>query len=164
MVEFAIVAPLFLLLIVGGIEFVRALRIQTSLAYASRQITIAALRECLAPSAPANCVTTQTTRVYQAGSAMVSGLRLMMSIWDYNTSTLLCEQRSWSEAGVTFAPPYDHYNYPSLDLSQTIISDLCRDEQVLAVGEAFVEYEPLVPEVARLFGLERRVFRVALLA
>ena len=164
LVELAILAPLLLLLMVGGIEFVRALRLQTSLAYASRQLTIAALRECLAPAASTTCVADQTQLVFQASSNMGGGLRLMMSIWDYDPVLLECQQRTWSDAGITFGPPFQSNNLPNLSLSTPLIADLCRDEGVLAFGEALAEYQPLVPQIAALFGMRRKVFRAVLLA
>ena len=164
LVEIAILAPLLILLMVGGIEFVRALRLQTSLAYASRQLTIATLRECLAPAASSTCVADQTQLAFQASSSMVGDLRIMMSIWDYDPALLVCQQRTWSDAGVTFSPPYQSFNLPNLDLSIPLVADLCRDEGVLVFGEASVEYEPLVPHIAGLFGLRRKVFRAVLLA
>ena len=160
LVELVFVVPVLVVMLFGGIEYTRSLRMMSSLTNASKDITVNGVRRCVSATPYANCLTTGVNHVYvsHAGQGMLDGMRLTMSVWVYNAG--VCAMVMEAHQGVNFTAPFLNYNQPQLNATDPDYLAICQTEGSIILGEAAAEFKPLMPGISSLFGFGNKVLRV----
>lgn len=158
-VELAIVVPIVIIMLIGGIEFAQSLRVYESLVSINRQLNTALFRMCrVAPPAQAQtCINDELARLAASVSLTLPNVRLIASRWQFDLGT--CSMTHSGATGATI-PGYGttHITAALPEMLQS-----CQDQGVMYFGEVVVVHHPLVPSISSLLGIPSNgVYYVAL--
>lgn len=172
MLEFLIVLPLLLGLVAAGLEFSRSLRYYQSATALSRELTNIAYRECAnrPPLDTMVCLERVRAPLQIGGSKLVQGLELVVSMYEFDEPTGTYRRLGVSPLNAsTGASGVSQTKFAiaggtTLDgvagaltgtgligrLNQTTL----QRHRVVAIGEAFVPYSPVIRMVLGTFSAE----------
>ncbi len=158
-VELAIVVPIVVLMLLGGIEFAQSLRVYESLVSINRQLNTALFRMCLtrAPAQVQACIDNELTRVAATAPLSLPNVRLMASRWNFDLGT--CTMTHFGVAGATIPG----YATPRVSAALPEMLQSCQDQGVMYFGEVVIVHLPLVPYISSILGIPSNgVYYVAL--
>jgi len=170
-VEALLIIPLMLLIVLFGIEYARCMSLYSRLTAFSREAIVAAFRDCSAngyisltgqdpdalKAAVESCFKDLIETKMAAATAIIPGREVILSLYRYkkdeNPKALAFGQYKTSGAGESEIRREDYF-------SEASRITLLNNHQVLLFAETILPYQPLIPFVARSFGLRDGRFYV----
>jgi hypothetical protein len=147
LVEFAIIVPVLFAIIFGGIELARALRVQKMVSTMSREVANIAFRECTPALEPVQaCLENVVERVVPLSSPGMSEVIVIVSVYRVNPVTGFVEQAGTARGFADASDPEPNLQ-SRICLSgclENLNSSLVRDAGMIAVGEVYSRFTPIV--------------------
>lgn len=166
LVEFTLLSPLLIMLVLCGFELSRILKHYQVATALSNEIASNAFRDCSTPFNVNNlsnlqtCLDTIIQEVASPAGGVLQNVELLTSIWQWDPVTTLPNRLGTATNSPTMQSKIDSGSGTITPAAAGILLPLCQTNQIIAIAEVRMAYEPIVPIIAGItsFIIQREIY------
>lgn len=166
LVEFTLLSPLLIMLIFCGFELSRILKHYQVATALSNEIASNTYRYCSTPfnvNTPSNlqsCLDNILQEVAGPADGVLQNVEIMASIWQWDPITTLPNRLGEASNPPTMQSKIDTGLGTITPAMAGILLPLCQANQVIAIAEVRLPYEPIVPIISGItsFIIQREIY------